>query len=80
MIAMPLWLLAVGRKKIREPRTHVAGHVLHNAGDGICFRIEGNKQLFILKLCDCSFGEALVAAKLAADFVEVMSSDVIAHG
>ena len=39
----------------------------------------GNEQLFIFQLRDSAIGEALMAAKLTANFAEVMGSEIIVH-
>ena len=76
LITIAGWLFTVCSQEIGEARAHVATQVLDDDRDGIRLGVESDKHFFIRELRHGSISQALVAAKLALDFVDIVGSKI----
>src|ERR1700726_2596148 len=53
--------------------------MLHQNGDGIGLRVECQEKIVVAKLCQGAFAHALVAAHLAARFLDVLTGEIGCH-
>src|SRR5579863_6289816 len=79
LIAIAVWLLAIGGQEVGEPRAHVARQMLDEDGDRIRLWIERYEQLFVFQLSDGALCQAFVPTELATGFIEIVSCDVSIH-
>src|ERR1039458_8537623 len=70
-VAMAVRLLSIGGQEVRPARAHVAGHVLNNDGNRICFGVERGEKLLVGDLRHSAFGELLVLAEQGQRFFQV---------
>src|ERR1700682_5428545 len=62
-IAIASGLFAVSSEKVGPARQHIAGHVLHDRGNTICFFIEGDEQFAFAELVQSFLRKLLVSAE-----------------
>lgn len=77
-IAVAVRLLTVRGEEVCPTRLHVAGHVLHEGGDGVGFRVEDTQQVGIGNLFHRSLGLLLVLAEQSQDILQIGSLEF--HG
>src|ERR1039458_7132161 len=70
-VAMAVRLLSIGGQEVRPARAHVAGHVLDNDGNRICFGVERGEKLLVGDLRHSGVGELLVLAQQGQRFFQV---------
>src|SRR5262249_35255797 len=72
-------LLPVGRQKVSPARSHVAGHMLHDDGDRVGFRIKDGEQMFVAHLCHGALAQHLVIAKDGERVFNVGRGELVCH-